>query len=163
MVHEERLAKYYQVIDETATNISQAYVAHRDWVGHFLGQTSPMVALHLFRYLSLETSIYLLSLLDSSSEMYKAIKQETKNLASDLHELNIEAKLTGYAQDEDKIKYFVQACQQIVYSDYLWQSVRSKQIRPQPSISDPGYVVIKTAAKRIEQLVLSSEIEERSI
>lgn len=163
MKYEERLAKYFQVIDETATNISQAYVAHRDWVGHFLGQTSPMVSLHLFRYLSLETSLYLLSLLDSSSQMYKAIKQETKNLAFDLHESTIEERLTAYAQDDDNINYFAKACQQIVYSDSLWQSMRIKQTLPHLDISDPAYVVIKSAAINIEQLVLNNEVDERNI
>ena len=155
MTDDDKLAMCYQVIGDTATEISQAYSDFGDLVGYYMGQTSTTLQLRLFRPLALETSLYLLSLLDSTSEFYADIHQETKKLADELEVPSLEERLATYKQGTDSVTLFVTACQQVVGSDALWLSMRRKDTPPQETISDRGYVVIKSAAEKIEEVVES--------
>ena len=155
MTDDDKLAMCYQVIGDTATEISQAYSDFGDLVGYYMGQTSTTLQLRLFRPLALETSLYLLSLLDITSEFYADIHQETKKLADELEVPSLEERLATYKQGTDSVTLFVTACQQVVGSDALWLSMRRKDTPPQETISDRGYVVIKSAAEKIEEVVES--------
>lgn len=155
MTDDDKLAMCYQVIGDTATEISQAYSDFGDLVGYYMGQTSTTLQLRLFRPLALETSLYLLSLLDSTSEFYADIHQETKKLADELEVPSLEERLATYKQGTDSVSHFVTACQQVVGSDALWLSMRRKDTPPQETISDRGYVVIKSAAEKIAEVVNS--------
>lgn len=155
MTDDDKLATCYQIIGDTATEISQAYSDFGDLVGYYMGQTSTTMQLRLFRPLALETSLYLLSLLDTTSEIYADILEETKKLAEELEVSSLEESLTAYKQEPDRVTHFVTACQQIVGSDALWLSMRRKDTPPQETISDRGYVVIKRAAEKIEEIVES--------
>lgn len=155
MTNDDKLAMCYQVIGDTATEISQAYSDFGDLVGYYMGQTSTTLQLRLFRPLALETSLYLLSLLDITSEFYADIHQETKKLADELEVPSLEERLATYKQGTDSVTLFVTACQQVVGSDALWLSMRRKDTPPQETISDRGYVVIKSAAEKIEEVVES--------
>lgn len=155
MTNDDKLAMCYQVIGDTATEISQAYSDFGDLVGYYMGQTSTTLQLRLFRPLALETSLYLLSLLDSTSEFYADIHQETKKLADELEVPSLEERLATYKQGTDSVSHFVTACQQVVGSDALWLSMRRKDTPPQETISDRGYVVIKSAAEKIAEVVNS--------
>lgn len=155
MTDDDKLAMCYQVIGDTATEISQAYSDFGDLVGYYMGQTSTTLQLRLFRPLALETSLYLLSLLDSASEFYADIHQETEKLAEELEVPSLEERLATYKQGTDSVTLFVTACQQVVGSDALWLSMRRKDTPPQETISDRGYVVIKSAAEKIEEVVES--------
>ena len=153
MTDDDTLAMCYQAIGDTATEISQAYSDFGDLVGYYMGQTSTTLQLRLFRPLTLETSLYLLSLLDTTSEIYADIYQETKKLAKELEVSSLEECLTAYKQEPDRVAHFVTSCQQVVGSDALWHSMRRKDAPPQETISDRGYVVIKRAAEKIEEVV----------
>lgn len=155
MTDDDKLAMCYQVIGDTATEISQAYSDFGDLVGYYMGQTSTTLQLRLFRPLALETSLYLLSLLDITSEFYADIHQETKKLADELEVPSLEERLATYKQGTDSVTLFVTACQQVVGSDALWLSMRRKDTPPQETISDRGYVVIKSAAEKIAEVVNS--------
>jgi len=155
MTDDDTLAMCYQAIGDTATEISQAYSDFGDLVGYYMGQTSTTLQLRLFRPLTLETSLYLLSLLDTTSEIYADIYQETKKLAKELEVSSLEECLTAYKQEPDRVAHFVTSCQQVVGSDALWLSMRRKDTPPQETISDRGYVVIKRAAEKIEEMVES--------
>ncbi|MBJ2356686.1 hypothetical protein [Sphaerochaeta sp. S2] len=155
MTDDDKLAMCYQVIGDTATEISQAYSDFGDLVGYYMGQTSTTLQLRLFRPLALETSLYLLSLLDTTSEFYTDIHQETEKLAEELEVPSLEERLATYKQGTDSVSHFVTACQQVVGSDALWLSMRRKDTPPQETISDRGYVVIKSAAEKIEEVVES--------
>ncbi|MCK9349204.1 MAG: hypothetical protein PHS03_07750 [Sphaerochaeta sp.] len=155
MTNDDKLAMCYQVIGDTATEISQAYSDFGDLVGYYMGQTSTTLQLRLFRPLALETSLYLLSLLDITSEFYADIHQETKKLADELEVPSLEERLATYKQGTDSVSHFVTACQQVVGSDALWLSMRRKDTPPQETISDRGYVVIKSAAEKIAEVVNS--------
>ena len=155
MTDDDKLAMCYQVIGDTATEISQAYSDFGDLVGYYMGQTSTTLQLRLFRPLALETSLYLLSLLDSASEFYADIHQETEKLAEELEVPSLEERLATYKQGTDSVMLFVTACQQVVGSDALWLSMRRKDTPPQETISDRGYVVIKSAAEKIEEVLTS--------
>jgi len=155
MTDDDKLAMCYQVIGDTATEISQAYSDFGDLVGYYMGQTSTTLQLRLFRPLALETSLYLLSLLDSTSEFYADIHQETKKLADELEVPSLEERLATYKQGTDSVSHFVTACQQVVGSDALWLSMRRKDTPPQETISDRGYVVIKSAAEKIAEVLNS--------
>ena len=155
MTDDDKLAMCYQVIGDTATEISQAYSDFGDLVGYYMGQTSTTLQLRLFRPLALETSLYLLSLLDITSEFYADIHQETKKLADELEVPSLEERLATYKQGTDSVTLFVTACQQVVGSDALWLSMRRKDTPPQETISDRGYVVIKSAAEKIQKVVES--------
>ena len=155
MTNDDKLAMCYQVIGDTATEISQAYSDFGDLVGYYMGQTSTTLQLRLFRPLALETSLYLLSLLDITSEFYADIHQETKKLADELEVPSLEERLATYKQGTDSVTLFVTACQQVVGSDALWLSMRRKDTPPQETISDRGYVVIKSAAEKIQKVVES--------
>ncbi|MDC7231070.1 MAG: hypothetical protein PQJ48_12220 [Sphaerochaetaceae bacterium] len=155
MTDDDKLAMCYQVIGDTATEISQAYSDFGDLVGYYMGQTSTTLQLRLFRPLALETSLYLLSLLDSTSEFYADIHQETEKLAEELEVPSLEERLATYKQGTDSVTLFVSACQQVVGSDALWLSMRRKDSPPQETISDRGYVVIKSAAEKIEEVLTS--------
>nr|WP_321304068.1 hypothetical protein [uncultured Sphaerochaeta sp.] len=155
MTDDDKLAMCYQVIGDTATEISQAYSDFGDLVGYYMGQTSTTLQLRLFRPLVLETSLYLLSLLDSASEVYADIHQETEKLAEELEVSSLEERLATYKQGTDSVTLFVTACQQVVGSDALWLSMRRKDTPPQETISDRGYVVIKSAAEKIQKVVES--------
>ena len=155
MTNDDKLTMCYQVIGDTATEISQAYSDFGDLVGYYMGQTSTTLQLRLFRPLALETSLYLLSLLDITSEFYADIHQETKKLADELEVPSLEERLATYKQGTDSVTLFVTACQQVVGSDALWLSMRRKDTPPQETISDRGYVVIKSAAEKIEEVVES--------
>lgn len=155
MTDDDKLAMCYQVIGDTATEISQAYSDFGDLVGYYMGQTSTTLQLRLFRPLALETSLYLLSLLDSTSEFYADIHQETEKLAEELEVPSLEERLATYKQGTDSVSHFVTACQQVVGSDALWLSMRRKDTPPQETISDRGYVVIKSAAEKIAEVVNS--------
>ena len=155
MTDDDKLAMCYQVIGDTATEISQAYSDFGDLVGYYMGQTSTTLQLRLFRPLALETSLYLLSLLDITSEFYADIHQETKKLADELEVPSLEERLATYKQGTDSVTLFVTACQQVVGSDALWLSMRRKDTPPQETISDRGYVVIKSAAEKIAEVLNS--------
>ncbi|MFA6696409.1 MAG: hypothetical protein WCR85_07235 [Sphaerochaeta sp.] len=155
MTDDDKLAMCYQVIGDTATEISQAYSDFGDLVGYYMGQTSTTLQLRLFRPLALETSLYLLSLLDTTSEFYTDIHQETEKLAEELEVPSLEERLATYKQGTDSVSHFVTACQQVVGSDALWLSMRRKDTPPQETISDRGYVVIKSAAEKIAEVVNS--------
>ena len=155
MTDDDKLAMCYQVIGDTATEISQAYSDFGDLVGYYMGQTSTTLQLRLFRPLALETSLYLLSLLDSTSEFYADIHQETEKLAEELEVPSLEERLATYKHGTDSVTLFVSACQQVVGSDALWLSMRRKDSPPQETISDRGYVVIKSAAEKIQKVVES--------
>nr|WP_319475010.1 hypothetical protein [uncultured Sphaerochaeta sp.] len=155
MTDDDKLAMCYQVIGDTATEISQAYSDFGDLVGYYMGQTSTTLQLRLFRPLALETSLYLLSLLDSTSKFYADIHQETEQLAEELEVPSLKERLTTYEQGTDSVALFVTACQQVVGSDALWLSMRRKDTPPQETISDRGYVVIKSAAEKIQKAVES--------
>lgn len=155
MTDEDKLAMCYQVIGDTATEISQAYSDFGDLVGYYMGQTSTTLQLRLFRPLALETSLYLLSLFDTTSEFYADILQETEKLAEALEVPFLEERLAAYKQKTDSVSHFITACQQVVGSDALWLSMRRKDTPPQETISDRGYVVIKSAAEKMGEVVKS--------
>ncbi|WP_319755634.1 hypothetical protein [uncultured Sphaerochaeta sp.] len=155
MTDDDKLAMCYQVIGDTATEISQAYSDFGDLVGYYMGQTSTTLQLRLFRPLAFETSLYLLTLLDTTSKFYTDIHQETEKLAEELEVPSLEERLATYKQGNDSVTLFVTACQQVVGSDALWLSMRRKDTPPQETISDRGYVVIKSAAEKIQNVVVS--------
>ncbi|MGH0054281.1 MAG: hypothetical protein ACQ5SW_12895 [Sphaerochaetaceae bacterium] len=77
MIDEEKLVTCYQVIGNVATEISQAYADFGDLGGYFLGQTSATMQLRLFKPLVLEASLYLLSILYTTSMLYSDFYAET--------------------------------------------------------------------------------------
>ncbi len=147
---------YETVLDESATLIAQAYAQFGDLSGYYLGQTSSMLQLRLFRPLYLQVSIFLLALLPSTSSLVESLKENCEQLSAELvaddHDYCTN-HLQAYQTTGDKYQLFLTYCQEVVSSDALWMSTQHKNVVPQASISDRGYVEIQNTIKRIEAFV----------
>lgn len=155
MNEEESIDRCYQVISDTATEIAQAYSDYGDLGGYYLGQTSTSLQLRLFRPLALETSLFLLSSLDQSSQHYADILSDTKKLAEELGVASLDERLRSYSEADERANHFLVSCQKVVSHDALYLSMRRKDTPVQETISDKGYVVIKRAAKEIQEVAAS--------
>lgn len=157
MNNEIRLDAINEAIGEVATDIAQAYAEFGDLTSMYLGQTSSMLQLRLFRPLALETSLYLCFLLSKVDEkLADLVGEDAKAYAIELGrqaEPYVKESLLAYEKSFDALALFIQRCQDIVAGDSLWLSTQRQDAQPRTSISDKGYVAIQKGAQRLESLM----------